>query len=490
MKEINYKNLIDNKLSKQTNENNGTAYVAVNGQYEEQSGYGYTQGEWVTLYEGIMPLGYEDNILFNNTTITFPENVSPDSVNKIRLIISGENNHDVTSEITYTDESRIYFGNPYLMTHNADRNNFLEYCVLFNNSNIEIAAYNTFISNGDNVVIMGYTISVKQIDSSLLPASVFVEGTGEYSIKAKNDTYISATGNYAVAEGMDTKAYGIGSHAEGNRATTNGDNSHAEGFDTIANGNYSHAEGSTTISKGGTSHTEGYYTITSGTASHAEGEYTVAFGNYSHAEGGHDSTTRITLTGSGTTYTSSSTLYDYYLGRRILMFGTYAIITSIDTTNKTITVSSSLGNLKSTSCTIYPSPSAYGICSHAEGCGTLAKSNYSHAEGYRTLTNGTYSHSEGQYTTAGGNSSHAEGYYTKASGQYQHAAGKYNVEDLNNTYAEIIGIGTAESARKNGRTLDWSGNEQLAGSLTLGLGTTDQTTITAAQLKQLLALLN
>lgn len=488
MKEINYKNLIDNKLSKQTKEDNGTAYVAVDGQYEEQPGYGYTQDKWVTLYEGIPSLVEDEDgepFLWSNTNIFFPENVSPDSVNKIRLIISGENNHDVTSVITYTDGYTIFFGNPYFLTLDTEKDNGFPYSVFFQNTDIHISAYDTFISNGDHVTIMGCIPSVKQIDSSLLPANVFVKGGGEYSIQAKNDTSIIATGEYAVAQGVDTQATGISSHAEGNYTKAIGNYSRAEGSNTIADGGVSHAEGSYTRSQGGTSHAEGGYTITYGSASHAEGYYTVAYGNYSHAEGGYNSSPRIYLTGSGTTYTSSSALYDYYLGKIIQSFGTKAIITSIDITNKTITVSSSLGNLNSNSCYVYNSSSAYGANSHAEGCGTLAKNSFSHAEGFTTIASGFYSHSEGSYTVAAGNNSHAEGGYTKASGQYQHAAGKYNVEDLNNTYAEIIGIGTAESARKNGRTLDWSGNEKLAGSLTLGLGTTDETTITAAQLKNI-----
>jgi len=489
VKEINYKNLIDNKLSKKTKEEDGTAYVAIDGQYEEQSGYGYTQSEWITLYEGIITWVADENgrnILWSDTRIILPENVSPDSVNKIRLIINGENNHDVTSEITYANpiNNSINFGNPRFSDDFAE-NNGLEYGVGLCGNQIHMGAYDTFISNGDHVTIIGYVASVKQIDSSLLPANVFVKGGGEYSIQAKNDTSIIATGEYAVAQGVDTQATGISSHAEGNYTKAIGNYSRAEGSNTIADGGVSHAEGSYTRSQGGTSHAEGGYTITYGSASHAEGYYTVAYGNYSHAEGGYNSSPRIYLTGSGTTYTSSSALYDYYLGKIIQSFGTKAIITSIDITNKTITVSSSLGNLNSNSCYVYNSSSAYGVNSHAEGCGTLAKNSFSHAEGFTTIASGFYSHSEGSYTVAAGNNSHAEGGYTKASGQYQHAAGKYNVEDLNNTYAEIIGIGTAESARKNGRTLDWSGNEKLAGSLTLGLGTTDETTITAAQLKNI-----
>lgn len=49
--------------------------------------------------------------------------------------------------------------------------------------------------------------------------------------------------------------------------------------------------------------------------------------------------------------------------------------------------------------------------------------------------------------------------------------------------------GAGNNSRSNARTLDWNGNEELAGSITLGKGTEDETTITAAQLKALLALL-
>lgn len=51
MKEINYKNLIDKKLSKKTKEEDGTAYVAVDGQYEEFNGYGYCKMKWVTIVD-------------------------------------------------------------------------------------------------------------------------------------------------------------------------------------------------------------------------------------------------------------------------------------------------------------------------------------------------------------------------------------------------------------------------------------------------------
>lgn len=115
---------------------------------------------------------------------------------------------------------------------------------------------------------------------------------------------------------------------------------------------------------------------------------------------------------------------------------------------------------------------AVGTYSHAEGYGTHATESYSHAEGINSTASGGGSHAEGGGTTASGTCAHAEGTYTKASGINQHVSGRYNIEDTNDTYAEIIGNGTAGSP-SNARTLDWNGNEVLAGKLTLGANPTN-----------------
>ena len=146
---------------------------------------------------------------------------------------------------------------------------------------------------------------------------------------------------------------------------------------------------------------------------------------------------------------------------------------------------------------------ASATTSHAEGNSTTASSTAAHAEGYNTMASGTYSHAEGYGITASGNGgSHAEGYHTSASGDFgahaegistiasgdygahaegvgttanlraQHTFGEYNVLDPSTAesynrgnYVEIVGNGTADNARSNVRTLDWNGNEVLAGGL-------------------------
>lgn len=104
--------------------------------------------------------------------------------------------------------------------------------------------------------------------------------------------------------------------------------------------------------------------------------------------------------------------------------------------------------------------SAVGTNSVAEGnsC-TASGDNGAHAEGYISEASGRNAHSEGRYTIANHRS--------------QHVFGEYNIADTAGTpntargaYVEIVGKGTANDARSNARTLDWNGNETIAGTLT------------------------
>lgn len=124
--------------------------------------------------------------------------------------------------------------------------------------------------------------------------------------------------------------------------------------------------------------------------------------------------------------------------------------------------------------------SAGGNGAHAEGLQTSARGNGAHAEGNSTSASGAHAHAEGYDSIAQSLNSHAEGLGTRATNKSQHVFGEYNALDPNwaaataaterGTYVEIVGNGTAGSL-SNARTLDWSGNEVLAGKLTLGNGT-------------------
>lgn len=131
---------------------------------------------------------------------------------------------------------------------------------------------------------------------------------------------------------------------------------------------------------------------------------------------------------------------------------------------------------------------ASGNASHAEGHGSKATGKYSLATNYMTTASGAASHAEGGTTVASQRYAHAEGYYTEASGAVSHAEGartianhlaqhvfgfsniadtSTNANDRKGTYVEIVGNGD-NYTRSNARTLDWNGNEWIAGALSVG----------------------
>jgi len=221
---------------------------------------------------------------------------------------------------------------------------------------------------GDTMTGTLYVPTLSATTYQNLPPSISADtywisgSSGNYSVKANNDSSIDATGDYSHAEGNSTTANGFSSHAEGETTTAFGDYSHAEGFLSIASGSTSHAEGDSTIAGGLTSHAEGAGSIASGDYSHAEGNGTTASGTNSHAEG------------YGTTASTDNSHAEGYLTKSL------------------------------------------GVTSHAEGERTTASGNYSHAEGNLTKAIGHSSHSQGEQTTASGQYSHAGGTLSIASG--------------------------------------------------------------------------
>ena len=175
--------------------------------------------------------------------------------------------------------------------------------------------------------------------------------------------------------------------------------------------------GDRTGTVGNYSTAEGYGTEASGFASHSEGWQTTAEYNGSHAEG-YDTTASDT-------------------GAHAEGVGT----------------------------------SASGYGAHAEGYGTTANGAHSHAEGESTYASNTDAHAEGWKSVATGVYSHAQNVWTKASSNAQTSIGKYNVEDNADTYALIIGNGTADNSRSNALTVKWNGDVTTAGDVSAVDGT-------------------
>ena len=318
----------------------------------------------------------------------------------------------------------------------------------------------------------------------------------------------AATGHYSNAEGSGTTASGVASHAEGSATTAGGDASHAEGTGTTATSAHSHAEGNGTQATGLSSHSEGSKTVASGSYSHAEGYNTIAKNSMQHVGGTYNiedpSSASASEKGRYVEIIGNGTIAARSNARTLDWNGNEAIAGDL-TINKGKTGEQTIGAAINTLNGHFPATGQFvsgnGSTSAdyavAEGQETEARGESSHAEGYLSIADGEAAHAEGYMAGAAGDFSHAAGECTVASRRGQNVFGRYNVSEQSSTalrkqygtYVEIVGNGN-EDNRSNARTLDWSGNEKLAGGLTLGMGTADEVTITPAQLKALLALLS
>ena len=101
---------------------------------------------------------------------------------------------------------------------------------------------------------------------------------------------------------------------------------------------------------------------------------------------------------------------------------------------------------------------------HSEGDSTKATGRQGHSEGASTTSSGQNSHAEGYLSVSSGIASHAEGWGTLAKGQSQTAMGKFNIGDTSNRL--IVGIGTSDTARKNGFTVSSKGAGWFADAVT------------------------
>lgn len=404
--------------------------------------------------------------------------------------------------VRHDREEGIYFGDgdyesfPFLLSYNIGDEE-IEFTTLESaNHTLTITSPEIIhvISTDDFKAAVGYTTQV--IDNITI---YNISDEFKAAVQATRGANTVASGLYSHAEGFNTIASNYNAHVEGNNNTASGHGAHAEGSSTQATGDASHAEGIGTQATNITAHAEGGNTTASGQFAHAEGDNTVASQRGAHAEGYYSTASAQAAHAEGNNTSA-------------LAYGAHA---EGDTTYAREQGAHSegvqaLADAYAAHAEGYAT-SASGQHAHAEGDSTSASAASAHAEGTYSVASGNGAHAEGDNVEASGDDSHAEGYCTVASGTYSHAEGsntvanhlsqhvfgEYNVADNSNvsssrrgTYVEIVGNGTAANARANARTLDWLGNEQLAGSLTLGRGTANEVTISATQLKQLLALLN
>ena len=339
----------------------GTALVYVDGEWTNQTGYGYKKIElvpaWVgvvydmTPYAAIIVSNEDGDMYVLESGSTYTIDVQGTEYSNLTAVSEAITFEGMELPITYIGNGSLVGGTggdpacPFAFAYvNIPNFGLVENVAVINDTVLPDEEMNTtFTMMGDGIVT--HPFSQEYLDLS---------------------SYMQKGVDYVTAGQMS--------------GTTLGTKATAEGHDTTASGNYSHAEGSSTVA--------------SGSVSHAEGEFTTASGYYSHAE----------------------------------------------------------------------------------GAGTKATDYGSHAEGDSTTASSGGSHAEGTFSIAGGAHSHAEGWYSYAYGRSQHVFGENNIyESIPNsnpyertTYVEIVGNGSSRNNRSNARTLDWSGNEVLAGTLTVG----------------------
>lgn len=294
-------------------------------------------------------------------------------------------------------------------------------------------------------------------------------------------------------------------------------NSHAEGFETAAIGDESHAEGYDTEAKGQMSHAEGREAAAIGYASHAEGAYTKVLGAYSHVEGREN-----TISSSG----CSSHVEGYnnnLKGERNHIEGMNNTIADDDIKGSHIEGGSNRYDYGTyTHIEGYNNKANDSYYSHIEGSYNKDYGDYDHVEGYNNeCDDAKYCHIEGRYNSAGdgAHDTHIEGVYNRynyqtnyfhiegTSNNFSYCDGPAHVEGHSNTpslpsstndidmdcthiqgryakidetmfknhpssysyedfkYADVVGGGTGDSNRKNISTLDWDGNQTIAGEL-------------------------
>lgn len=291
-------------------------------------------------------------------------------------------------------------------------------------------------------------------DGSNAASTVGMSGTKVFTIGDR--TGKSATGEEAIELGSGANATGYGAIAEGaksygvtNTNTTLAANTTTETLATAISQSTSPYQAFSL--RGPACYRDNIDLAIEGSLS--EDKYIIS-GNVTVRLTQNDTSTRVYYTNTGNT---NVTLYFTFLSHQNIASKDNAHVEGA-------------GNTASGACSHAEgaTTNASGDSSHAEGADTQASSKGSHAEGRFTSASGDSSHAEGYYTKASEARAHAEGYFTKASSADQHVSGRYNVADTSSTYAVIVGNGTADNARSNAMTLDWSGNLVLAGDITNG----------------------
>lgn len=300
----------------------------------------------------------------------------------------------------------------------------------------------TIQKNGTNVATFGANASSNVTANITVPTV-----TDTYSASSSD-----AMSGKAVASALSSFSGGPKNIKDGDKigsVYTSGANkptvnyAFAEGYDTQALDMYSHAEGCRTISNGEASHTEGY------------GDFLTALDTTVHTIYNSENKT-IIIKGVVKSPYSKNIVDKYilvgqaYLSKDGKSFQLVNKVKKIDEVHgqdaRTIvyfkgTPSSDITSLAADA-PVYLTLAgslASGQGTHAEGYSTIAINKAAHAEGYSTIASGLGAHAEGELTIASGLNAHAEGELTVASGYSSHAEGSETQALEEYSHAEGLG---------------------------------------------------
>ena len=358
-----------------------------------------------------------------------------------------------------------------------------------------------------------------------------VEGAGTFGVNVFTHTEGAGNANFASyghVEGSGNKSFSSAhnSHTEGGGNVNGSVQGHIEGSGNQISGEESHLEGAGNRLHGPKTHGEGGGNAVYGIGSHVEGKHNEIAGFAVHAEGTQNlvgTSTSIThfnygtsyavgdIVGPNANYVNFDEFTSAYLYRCITAPGQIYPMPGNGVEYISPSTWNSSTSYTAGSVVCYPMPNysgfGYYYCSSdvpakdtpppVDGSGWTSitsvlspfKTTTTYSSSYYLLSTEQEANSGMPVAKVAANitinamweaiptphSTHIEGYKNIALGDYQHIQGKYNAVDANKAF--IIGNGTADNARSNALTVDWSGNTAITGDLTTGvtLNTTAQT---------------
>ena len=283
--------------------------------------------------------------------------------------------------------------------------------------------------------------------------------------------------------------FGVGSHAEGTGTMAIGTASHSEGARSTSIGNYAHTEGTSSVAIGAASHAEGSSNTAHGSSSHVEGQYNVSRGKTQHVFGTWNYPDQV-----------SCSVYEIPKGRMrgdangdgfiddddLVMIDNYArnIDRDVDAAALWCMDLNNNGGINVTD-TQQMTRYLSGLVSALTGVPTFADyhNNWTYVQvdsltGYWTcditITDDAADiasvkcHNLISYSVAGTTLTISVSAPPIKEGLVLVIKNSYEGGTKFSENIEIVGNGTANGKETNARTLDWLGNETLAGRLTLG----------------------